>query len=437
MLDLLPDLHGQLGQGLVGALHLAVSVEIFLGVLLGGERGIQGDGHRLVGIVVQGLEGLGPGLCAVAVGVQQLSVDPVGVALFRILHLAELQVVLLHVPLQGGLHDPAQVGGFLADVGEDILLRVVMLQQGGHGAVGDGIVPGRLFTRIDRIGRWSVLSAVAVHGQGQGAEFHGTAIRVGDVGGEAFLPYGLRHPGKCPVQPFIVRIAQSRGGQVCVDPGLIAQLLGQDRGDARKAAVERLKDRLGPGGKGVPESLPVGGQGVQLVLGGGYEVGFARQHLPQGADGGGDVLDAVDDSPLRITEDDVAVLPHDLHHQSLPAQVAHLVQVLHVDVDDALQPRLGDARDAPVLEMLAQEHAEARGRHGAGLGFAGEIEQGQGSLGGNQQLRAVRLLDGEQQLVRLGLGDFIEPPAGELSFQFRYHICYGHAVKGHLCILRP
>ena len=429
MLNLRLHFFGQLGQGLVGALHLAVFVEIPLSVLHGGERGIQGDGHCLAGIVVQGLEGFRPGLGAVAVGIQQLAVDAVGVPLFSVFHLAQLQVVFLHVPLQGGLHNPAQIRGFLADMGEYVLLRVVMLQQGGHGAVGDCIVPG---------GSIHIRPLKSIHRQRERAEFYRTATCVSDVGGEVLLPDGVDHAGKRIEQMPVIRVGQRRGGEVSVNARLIAQFLCQNGRNAGKAAIEGFKDSLGLSGKHILECLPVGSQGIQFVLGGGNEIGLPRQYLAQGADSGGYMFDAVDDRAVAVTEDDIAVLPHDFHNQGLPAQIPHLVQMLDIDMDDALQPRLGYADDAAVLQMLAQEHAEARRRHGAGLACARQVEQGQGSLGGNQQfLCAVRLLDSEQQLVRLGLGDFIEPPAHELSFQFRYHICYGHAVKGHSGSLRP
>ena len=48
------------------------------------------------------------------------------------------------------------------------------------------------------------------------------------------------------------------------------------------------------------------------------------------------MLDAVQDYPFLITEDDIAVLTHDLHNQSLVTEIPHLVQVFYVDVEDAL-----------------------------------------------------------------------------------------------------
>ena len=48
------------------------------------------------------------------------------------------------------------------------------------------------------------------------------------------------------------------------------------------------------------------------------------------------MLDAVDDGAVLSAENDVAVLAHDFHNQFLAAQVPHLVQVLQIELDDAL-----------------------------------------------------------------------------------------------------
>ena len=56
------------------------------------------------------------------------------------------------------------------------------------------------------------------------------------------------------------------------------------------------------------------------------------------------------------------------------AQVAHLVQMFHLNVDNALQTGLGDVRDTAVLQVLAEEHAEAGGRERAGFIVVGEVD---------------------------------------------------------------
>ena len=68
----------------------------------------------------------------------------------------------------------------------------------------------------------------------------------------------------------------------------------------------------------------------------GDEVGSSRKYLADRADLGGHMLDAVDDGAVLSAENDVAVLAHDFHNQFLAAQVPHLVQVLQIELDDAL-----------------------------------------------------------------------------------------------------
>ncbi len=178
------------------------------------------------------------------------------------------------------------------------------------------------------------------------------------------------------------------------------------------------------------------GQGVQLVLGMGHEIGLAGQHLPETADQAGHMFDTVQDHAVFIAEDDVAVFSHDLYNQCFMPQIPHLVQMLHIYMNNAFQSRLGDGGNAPVLQMLSQQHAEARGRHGAGLVLPGEIYQGQGGVRRQEQTPlAAGGLDGQQQFVTLRLRDFIEPASQAGVVQFFYDSGNGHAVKSHVGVL--
>ena len=255
----------------------------------------------------------------------------------------------------------AQVRRFLADSAKAAALGIILLQQPGHGIQKDS----------------ALLRSMAVHGQREGAELHGSVSLIGDAGGKALFEDGGGHGGKGLIKPFIIALRQCGGGPIPVHPRLIAELLSQNRGNAGEAPVKGLEDRLRLGREGLLKALPVRVQGVQLVLGSGYEIGLARQDFPEGADGGGDMLDAVDNDSFVITEDDVAVLAHDLHHQSLLPQIPHFVQMLYAQMHDTLQTRLGNVRDAAVLEMLAQEHAEVGGGDGAGLIGLRQVEQGE------------------------------------------------------------
>ena len=115
----------------------------------------------------------------------------------------------------------------------------------------------------------------------------------------------------------------------------------------------------------------------QLILGICHKIRFARQHLAEGADSGGDSLDTVDNHAIVVAEDDVAVLPHDFDNKGLVTQVSHLVQMFYFDMDDSFQPGLGNLRNPAVLQMLSKEHAEVRCSHGAGLVGLSQIVQGE------------------------------------------------------------
>ena len=71
--------------------------------------------------------------------------------------------------------------------------------------------------------------------------------------------------------------------------------------------------------------------------------------------------------------------------------------------------------------MLAEEHTEVRGRHGAGLVVACEVDQRKACSGRNQKAVLVaKVLYGEQKLVVFRLGDLGDLSAGEGLIKFFY-----------------
>ena len=66
------------------------------------------------------------------------------------------------------------------------------------------------------------------------------------------------------------------------------------------------------------------------------------------------MLDAVDDFIMVITEDQVAVLPHDLYDQVLFTKISQLIQVFDFKIQDPLQTWLGQACDPAVSDMLSK-----------------------------------------------------------------------------------
>ena len=121
-----------------------------------------------------------------------------------------------------------------------------------------------------------------------------------------------------------------------------------------------------------------------------------------------------------IQEDDIAVLAHDLHDQDMGTQIAHFVAVFHRDAQDALQTGLFDRKDASVLKMFAQQHAEGRRLQGSLPGGPCQIDEGEGRVGAEveAELAAAPVrgrTDGEHQLVSVCLRDFIDAAAGDCS----------------------
>ena len=108
---------------------------------------------------------------------------------------------------------------------------------------------------------------------------------------------------------MIILCRQCRCRAFPVDACLVTQFLCQYRRDTGEASVDRLEDRLRLGGKGLPESSLVAGQGIQFILGMGNEIGLAGQDFPDTADCGRYPLDTVDDGIVVITEDQVKGTP--------------------------------------------------------------------------------------------------------------------------------
>ena len=99
----------------------------------------------------------------------------------------------------------------------------------------------------------------------------------------------------------------------------------------------------------------------------GDEIILAGKHLPDGADHTGNVLDAVDDYVIFIAEDNIAVFAHQLYDELFGSQIPHFVQMLDSEIQNPFHARLCDGENPSVLDVLAQQHAEIGGCHGAGF----------------------------------------------------------------------
>ena len=75
------------------------------------------------------------------------------------------------------------------------------------------------------------------------------------------------------------------------------------------------------------------------------------------------MFDTVNDRSVLITENDIAVFPHDLHDQLFFTEISKLVEMFDFKMDDPFQFWLPDFRNAPVVDMFAKQHTEIRGSH--------------------------------------------------------------------------
>ena len=203
--------------------------------------------------------------------------------------------------------------------------------------------------------------AADIFGQTEAGKFDRLPVAGNDVRLVAVLFYVLHQPGKVVIEMLFGIRGKRIHGHVAVDGGAVADFVSDEGADTGKGGVERLCDRKRLFHGAAKKSLLRDLQRIQtVILRCGNAVGASRQNFTQRTHRSRYVFDAVDDSAVRIAENDIAPLAHQLHDQGFLTQVAHLVQVLDLEVDDALHVRLADLHDPSVCDMLAQKHAEIR-----------------------------------------------------------------------------
>ena len=148
-------------------------------------------------------------------------------------------------------------------------------------------------------------------------------------------------------------LRQPVGRQVGIDGSQMTDLLCHNGADACEMIVQGLLNRHGRGFYDPAEIRFRDGQRVLFCYCLRDKVFPSGQNLPYRTHIGGHVLDAVNDRAVFLTENDIAVLSHDLYDQLFSAQVAHFVQMLQLKFQDTLQPRLGDGKDPGASDMLS------------------------------------------------------------------------------------
>ena len=171
-----------------------------------------------------------------------------------------------------------------------------------------------------------------------------------------------------------------------------------------------------------------------LAVGRGTLVAQARQHLAHRGDGLADPSGAVDDPPVCAGEDQVGVLPHEFADDGLAGAVAQLVQVLDLDLQDAVGLGLTNLVDASADQVLAHQHAQVEGLQRAVLFNVRQVGARAACAGGQQQLVVcAAVAHGEDQLVALRLNDAVDASAAERVVEFAGDQAQRESVQGHGC----
>ena len=110
------------------------------------------------------------------------------------------------------------------------------------------------------------------------------------------------------------------------------------------------------------------------------KIGPTGQHLPDGADHLGNMLDGIQND-IIIEKNDVAVLPHQLDDKNVAAEIPHFIQVFNFKTKNPLQTRLGDGDNFSVLQVFAKKHAEGRCGIRRGLVLTGQVDQRKRCIG--------------------------------------------------------
>ena len=107
--------------------------------------------------------------------------------------------------------------------------------------------------------------------------------------------------------------------------GTVAQFLCDDRADAGIRGIDRLCKLHRLGKDALAECILCGRERVELFLCLCNKIRTAGKYLAYGAGLCGYTLDAVNDRAIVITENEIAVLAHQLEYKILVTEVAHLI----------------------------------------------------------------------------------------------------------------
>ena len=388
----------------MGGLLLFIIAEILLRVLDAAQTRIEFDGHILAGVIVLHRDLTVALMQRPEVRLQQFAVQPQRIGLGR----------LAQFLFAGRLLADSAVVHIV-----DSLVQLAALLAQALGTVLGGVVVLEHFT-VAGVLRQNRCAAVLL--RHKEAELHrlGCAVRLGQPhrsGGAAAGMLRLQLvDGRC--QPCFFLGGQIAGQCRGLSQRAAGSLPHNDRADASHRLAEGLRNGefLLTGGSHDGGSARL--QKVRPCRLGRQRVGKARQQLADLAVVKIDPLQGINDAAV-LDKHQIGVPPHQLDRQRVGDEVAHLIGAAEIKIDDAV-PRLAPQLDQTAAgQVLAQQHAEARGRERVFKAFLCQTDAGRAAA--RRQQQTVGLGAGTQRdkhLVPGRLKNFINFRIQQGVFQF-------------------
>ena len=124
---------------------------------------------------------------------------------------------------------------------------------------------------------------------------------------------------------------------------------------------------------------------------------------------------------------------HDLDDERARDGIAQLAQRLNVDFENTVARNPADTLHAAGSEILAQQHAEHRRFHRAGLGVLAQMDaRGVGRCAEHKAVVGSLRADEQVNLVPLGLDDAVDASVLQFCIELARNKAEHHAIHGHI-----
>ena len=161
----------------------------------------------------------------------------------------------------------------------------------------------------------------------------------------------------------------------------------------------------------------------------GDKIRSSRENFPDRTYIGRNMLDAVNDCHIRLTENDIAVFAHQFHNKYFLTDIPHLIEMFNMKMQDTFQSGLGNGKNFAAVDMFAQQHAEVRRYSRIGRRIICQINQWQRGTGRNQQfVIGTVILNAENQSIRFRLINFINTSSRQCLREFICDIGYNKSI---------